>query len=515
MTAKSEIEDRIQGLDLGADDYLPKPFAMGELLARIRAMLRRREEFTPDILTCGNLSLNQQSYELSCNNKSVVLPKLEYQLMEVLMLNQGIYLSSEKLLTKVWGYDTDAELGIVWVYISYLRKRLSLLHANAAITQKEIQQTLDSLLAFNRDAGGSAAPLQPESLLRQPGNPGNAQENALSSTFFVVRFGGDGTVLFTDVSHISFITEEQAVVMAQEVLNTGTSSGSKNPFCYRIDAPKDNAAQTIVFLDTSRESASELRVLLLSIALGILCWLFMLLLVTLLSRKAINPIAQNIDRQKKFITNAGHELKTPLATILANTEALELHNGESKWSRNIRSEIGRLSSLVNQLLLLARMDEGAAQSVAADFSLSSLTQDILQPFLSSMELKQITLTTDIHPDIVLHADREQIAQLLSILLDNAVKYVNPQGEIVVRLTSGSRDRKVTLLIQNTCRQLPDAPPDKLFDRFYRADRARTREDTHSGFGIGLSVADAIVKANNGSIHAAYPAPDTISFTVSF
>ena len=161
------------------------------------------------------------------------------------------------------------------------------------------------------------------------------------------------------------------------------------------------------------------------------------------------------------------------------------------------------------------MDEGAAQSVAADFSLSSLTQDILQPFLSSMELKQITLTTDIHPDIVLHADREQIAQLLSILLDNAVKYVNPQGEIVVRLTSGSRDRKVTLLIQNTCRQLPDAPPDKLFDRFYRADRARTREDTHSGFGIGLSVADAIVKANNGSIHAAYPAPDTISFTVSF
>ena len=241
----------------------------------------------------------------------------------------------------------------------------------------------------------------------------------------------------------------------------------------------------------------------------------MLLPVTLLSRKAIKPIAQNIDRQKKFITNAGHELKTPLATILANTEALELHNGESKWSRNIRSEIGRPSSLVNQLLLLARMDEGAAQNVAADFSLSSLTQDILQPFLSSMELKQITLTTDIHPDIVLHADREQIAQLLSILLDNAVKYVNPQGEIVVRLTSGSRDRKVTLLIQNTCRQLPDAPPDKLFDRFYRADRARTRKDTHSGFGIGLSVADAIVKANNGSIHAAYPAPDTISFTLSF
>ena len=386
---------------------------------------------------------------------------------------------------------------------------------NYAITQKEIQQTLDTLLAFNRNAGGSAAPLQPESLPRQPGNPQNAQENALSSTFFVVRCDGDGTVLFTDVSHISFITEEQAVTMAQEVLNTGTSSGNRKPFCYRIDFQKDDAAQTLVFLDTSKESASQLRVLLLSVALGILCWAFMLLLVTLLSRRAIKPIAQNIDRQKKFITNAGHELKTPLATILANTEALELHNGESKWSRNIRSEIGRLSSLVNQLLLLARMDEGGSQTVATDFSFSSLTQDILQPFLTSMELKQITLTTDIAPDIMLHADREQISQLLSILLDNAVKYVSPQGTIVVRLTTDSREKKSTLCIQNTCLQLPDVPPDKLFDRFYRADGARTREDTHSGFGIGLSVADAIVKANSGSIHAAYHEPDTISFTVTF
>ena len=136
LTAKAEIEDRIQGLDMGADDYLPKPFAMGELLARVRAMLRRREEFTPDILQCGNISLNLQSYELSGNGRSVVLPKLEYQLMELLMLNKGIYLSTEDLLTRIWGYDTDAELGTVWVYISYLRKRLSALKANVVIQAK-------------------------------------------------------------------------------------------------------------------------------------------------------------------------------------------------------------------------------------------------------------------------------------------------------------------------------------------------------------------------------------------
>ena len=127
LTAKSEVEDRIQGLDLGADDYLPKPFAMGELLARVRAMLRRREEFTPTVLRCGDLELNQQTAELRCAGKVQVLPKLEYKLMELLMLNRGRCLSTEDMLVKVWGYDTEADLGVVWVYLSYLRKRLAAL----------------------------------------------------------------------------------------------------------------------------------------------------------------------------------------------------------------------------------------------------------------------------------------------------------------------------------------------------------------------------------------------------
>ena len=139
LTAKSEIEDRIYGLDLGADDYLPKPFAMGEFLARVRAMLRRREEFTPDILTCGDVSLNLHSYELSGGGN------LEYRLMEILMLNQGRYLSSEDLLAKVWGYDTDAEIGVVWVYISYLRKKLSSLSRKVEIKAKRnIGYTLEA-----------------------------------------------------------------------------------------------------------------------------------------------------------------------------------------------------------------------------------------------------------------------------------------------------------------------------------------------------------------------------------
>ena len=136
LTAKAEVEDRIQGLDLGADDYLPKPFAMGELLARIRAMLRRLEEFTPDLLQLGNLSLDRRSYTLSVGEKHLLLPKLEYQIMELFLLNRGVYLSTEDILVKVWGYDTEAELGIVWVYISYLRKKLAGLGANVVIRAK-------------------------------------------------------------------------------------------------------------------------------------------------------------------------------------------------------------------------------------------------------------------------------------------------------------------------------------------------------------------------------------------
>ena len=136
LTAKSQIEDRIEGLDAGADDYLPKPFAMGELLARIRAMLRRREEYQPDVREFGDLVLDSGSSELRCGERKVVLPKVEYQMMEVLMLNHGIYLSSEDLLEKVWGYDTDADVGAVWVYISYLRKRIAAVGSAVKITAK-------------------------------------------------------------------------------------------------------------------------------------------------------------------------------------------------------------------------------------------------------------------------------------------------------------------------------------------------------------------------------------------
>ena len=133
LTAKGEVEDRIRGLDAGADDYLPKPFAMGELLARLRAMLRRRESYVPDVLELGNVALDPARFELRCGGRVQSLSKLEYQIMELLMRNPGMTFSAETLLERVWGCDSDAGVGAVWVYISYLRKKLTALGANVQI----------------------------------------------------------------------------------------------------------------------------------------------------------------------------------------------------------------------------------------------------------------------------------------------------------------------------------------------------------------------------------------------
>lgn len=133
LTAKSDIEDRITGLDSGADDYLTKPFAMGELLARIRAMTRRRTEFAPSTLTFGNVSLNRQSFELEGPKGTQKLGNKEFQMIETLMLNHGTLISTERFMEKIWGYDSDAEINVVWVYISYLRKKLGLIGADIEI----------------------------------------------------------------------------------------------------------------------------------------------------------------------------------------------------------------------------------------------------------------------------------------------------------------------------------------------------------------------------------------------
>ena len=133
LTAKTEIDQRIEGLDAGADDYLPKPFSTGELLARVRAMLRRKDNFTPDLLSFGALSLNRSTYELLYANKNQALSGKEFQVMEMLMQNPSAIVTAEQLITHIWGWDTDVDTSVVWVHISNIRKKLEALTAPVSI----------------------------------------------------------------------------------------------------------------------------------------------------------------------------------------------------------------------------------------------------------------------------------------------------------------------------------------------------------------------------------------------
>lgn len=383
--------------------------------------------------------------------------------------------------------------------------------ANVVIVRNDIDETLRIISENDGDPGN--IPNMPSNMPPSisPMQPKNEHDKLLSSNFFLVRFDTNGNIVFVDVSRIATIEESDAKEAAMQIYSVGQSTGKIGKFRFSVTNSRTGAGKTAVFLDTSEENLSYFRVLFLSAGIGIICWILMLLLVILLSRKAIRPIAENMERQKQFVTNAGHEIKTPLAIIQANTDAIELYNGENKWSKNIKEQVDRLNRLMKNLLMLARMDEGAAEITESDFSLSELLSDSVHTFTESMLLKGITLQTKIQEAVILHADREQIAQLISILLDNAVKYTNENGSILIHLKK--TDKKVMLQVQNTCSQLPDVSPNKLFDRFYRADKARTQKA--GGYGIGLSVAKSIAEMNKGNITAEYKQTDRIVFTITF
>lgn len=380
---------------------------------------------------------------------------------------------------------------------------------NIIMVRNETNQTLSMI----SEADGNFDHIQPTPSSVPPFDfriePKDERDKFLSSNFFVVRLNGNGQIIFTDVSRTSSVDEASAEELALRVLDEGTRTGKVGKYRYQISNSHMGDETVIVFLDNSEEILSYARVLFLSGGIGIICWILMLFMVMFLSKKAIRPIAENIERQKQFVTNAGHEIKTPLAIILANTEAMELYNGENKWSKNIREQTVRLNGLMKNLLLLAKMDEGAAEIIKSEISLSELVSENVRAFAEPLNLRSITLQIEIQPKVIIKANKEQMSQLISILLDNASKYTNDSGTVIVSLQQS--DKRIKLLIKNSCEKLPDTPPDKLFDRFYRGDKARTQKT--GGYGIGLSVARSIAEANRGSITAVYENPNFVSFTV--
>ena len=332
----------------------------------------------------------------------------------------------------------------------------------------------------------------------------------MASNFFIVRLSSDKSVIFTDVARTSTVSEEDAVKYAKTVVNSGEDEGKIDGYRYKVGKSAFNEEINVIFLDTSGERQSLIRVLILSALIGFACFLIMLLIVILLSRKAIRPIAENIEKQKRFVTDAGHELKTPLAIIQSNAEAMELYNGENKWSRNIKEQTIRLSKMMENLLLLSRMDEGQKKAVKGIFDLSDSAVNVSNSFVESFTVRNIAFDTAIGSGVRVNADKTQIEQLMGILLDNALKYTNEGGSVMIMC---HREEKSAILsVENTCEALPDVAPNVLFDRFYRGDTARNQAT--GGSGIGLSVARSIAVANDASIKAEYILENKIRFKLT-
>lgn len=333
------------------------------------------------------------------------------------------------------------------------------------------------------------------------------KRNRMTAMYITAVVGEDGSIREINTER-STLSETEAAEVVLTVMSKQKDTGAFGAFRYK-KLPMEDGATKCVCLDRAAHLMSILNAAVISFAAGIVGWWLMLLLVLALSKKAIRPIAENMKRQKQFVTDAGHEIKTPLAIILANTDAMELHNGENKWSRNIRDQVGRLTGLTQNLLTLAKMDEYSVQKSSESFSFSELITGTVEMFIESAALKGVTIRTEIDDDIMLKANIDLISRLVSVLLDNAVKYSSENSEI--RLAASGGEKHVSLKIGNFCDALPDCESEKLFDRFYRADTSRRQSD--GGYGIGLSAAKTITDLHKGSIHAEYKPDNFIEFTV--
>lgn len=332
----------------------------------------------------------------------------------------------------------------------------------------------------------------------------------LGAVYFTVSIDENENVVHTDISKISGITEEQANKMALEEYKADKAYGWKGNYRY-LTSEDSRGNYVYIFLDRTIDLNNQARVLMLSVLIVLACFGVLFVLVSILSNKMIKPIAENIERQKCFITDAGHEIKTPLAIIQANTEALELHEGANKWTDNIKNQSMRLSILMTNMLLLAKADDYLGKEKEEDVDLDRLINDSLNMFDESFEKKGLKPVFSAESNLIVRGCKTQYAQLISILLDNIVKYSRENSEINIR--AYSKEKSTFLEMGNYSDYIPECDPERLFDRFYRPDA--TRYSQQVGNGIGLAAARAIMQLYDGTIECTYDEEDHIVFTMMF
>ena len=317
----------------------------------------------------------------------------------------------------------------------------------------------------------------------------------------------DGTVESYSLDNIAAVDEADAESYALQIIDGGSDSGFIDIYRYRI-ADCDDGTR-IIFVDCRQEIESFRNTLVYSVGVSLLGFLAVFMLVLFWSKKIFKPVAESYEKQKRFITDASHEIKTPLTIIDANTEVIEMVNGESEWTQNTRDQVKRLTALTNQMVALSRLDENPEPKEKAEFDLSDVAYEVIDHFSSLSEVRGKKISADIEDGIKYTGDENSIRQLISILVDNAMKYAVGSADIDISL---KRDgRKVRFVLRNLTEGMDEGSQDILFERFYRPDSSRNSET--GGSGIGLSLARSIVEAHKGKISARCDRDGYITFQV--
>lgn len=303
---------------------------------------------------------------------------------------------------------------------------------------------------------------------------------------------------------VSTITEQDVEDYTDKVLKRGKERGWIGDYRYRIMDTEDGT--TVVFVNGNTYNNTSNRLLFTALLVLLGSASLILILTVVVSKRAVRPVAESYEKQRQFITDANHELKTPLTLILSNLDIVESELGKNEWLDDIRSEGERMGLLINQLVTLSRMDESTDSVMREEFNLSSAVADTVSEFESLAEERGHTLTSSISPSVYYYGDESLIRRLTAILLDNAIKYCDAGGNIQLSLTCR---RHPVLTVENTYQDVDKLELNRLFDRFYRADKARTFSGS---FGIGLSIAQSIVKSHKGNI-VAYKKSGIIGFRV--
>ena len=331
-----------------------------------------------------------------------------------------------------------------------------------------------------------------------------------ASRFFIVRSDLSGNIIDVNIDQISAIDRETAKIYALDVLKADDTSGRVHGYKYAVKQLGPN--KLTFFMDTSEQSESFRIVLFASAAIAVLCWAILLVIVILLSGKVIRPVLVGMEKQKQFITNAGHEMKTPLAIIQSNNDTMSLIHGENKYNVHIRNQTKRLNVLMTNLLTLAKLDEEIPLPTET-VNISDVASELLPAYTEDAQTRNLRFTVQIEPDLIIQTNKDSFRQMLTVLLDNAIKYTPDSGCVHVSL---ARDgRHIQIIEENTCDPSLEPDPERLFERFYRGDAARTQKKDSSGYGIGLSAARAICENFGGKLIAEYPSAETIRFTARF